>query len=96
MKDIVEDVYYSMLGELREEYSLPWVPNLAYSGGEFDRLYSQMLAGCQRICQRLGREEDEDVEAVRCACEQMQQLLCRQMFACGASYALMKSNGPVG
>lgn len=93
--EIFENVYDSAMGNLVEEARLPWVPDITYTGSPFDRAYAEMLAACQRLCERLGKEEDEDVERIRCAYEQMQELLCRQMFISGAAYASMKNNSPV-
>lgn len=95
MRDVFEEVYDSMLGQLVEECSLPWVNNIAYQGSEYEMDYSQMLEACQRLYDRLGvQDTDADVESIRCAYESMQKTVCRQMFANGAAYAyIRKGNG---
>lgn len=93
--DLYYDVYESMIGARIEGYELPWVPNLSYPDSPFDKAYGDMLEACERICRRLGTEEDGDVEEIRNAYEEMQHLLCRQMFACGMTYANMRKNRPV-
>ena len=93
--DTFEAVYDSVLGNLVEECRLSWVPDITYAGGHFDRAYGEMISACWRVCERLGKEEDPDVEQIRNAYEEMQKLLCRQMFISGAAYASMKNNSPV-
>ena len=92
MNDIFEQVYDSLQGLLVEEAALSWVPNICYPGSAYDQAYQEMYRACQRLSDRLGVAEDEDIESIRQAYETMQALLCRQMFAAGAAYANMKNS----
>ena len=90
MNDIFEQVNETMLGELVEDAALPWVPNICYPGSAYERAYDEMYRACQRLADRLGVEDDEDIESIRQAYETMQNIICRQMFAAGAAYANMR------
>lgn len=80
---MVEDVYYSLQGELCEP--LPNVENAFAIGSVCDRCYSEMLKAYERICDRLGvQDEDKDVEVIITSLRTITEELCYRMFAYGA------------
>ncbi len=78
-----QTIYEAMLGELVEPIS--GIPN-AFAPGEpcalwYDEIYE---ARC-RLCQRLGVEEDSDVERILDRFFQINRELCLRMYACDAT-----------
>ena len=80
-----EDVYYTLLGELEENYALPVVENAYAPGGECDHLYIEIRNACQSLCNRLGvPDEDADVELILSNFLSIQRILCEKIM----NYAL--------
>ena len=62
---IPENIYDTLTGSLKEEYSIPGVENAFESGSLCDRLYEQVYQANIRLCDRLGQiDEDPDVEII--------------------------------
>ena len=87
-KDFYQKVYDSMLADMYKEYRLPWVPNFCDPDSPYAKAYGEMLEASWRICERLGKDgEDDDVDCMRNAYEEMQKLIAWQMFVSGSVYA---------
>ena len=87
-KDFYQKVYDSMLADMYKEYRLPWVPNFCDPDSPYAKAYGEMLEASWRICERLGKDgEDDDVDCMRNAYEEMQKLIAWQMFVSGIVYA---------
>lgn len=85
--EIVDNVYYSLLGEQIPEAALPWVENAFAKGSSCDLAYQEMLAAYERLRKRLGvEEEDEDTEIIIGSMLEIQRLLCLKMFELGCKY----------
>lgn len=79
-----EDVYYTLLGELTEDFALPAIENAYTPGGECDQLYTQIHHACQNLCDRLGvGGEDADVELILGNFLSIQRILCEKMYHYG-------------
>ena len=86
-KDFVEDVYYSVVGELSEEYRVPGVDNVFERGMRCDILYEDMLAAYERLRDRLGVEDaDDDVEIIISALMDIGKETAMAMYRCGAKF----------
>ena len=86
-----EQIYESMTCHVSEEYRMPGVTN-AFSENVFCmEKYRQMRDAYDRLCDRLGVEdEDEDIECIiRCYME-IQRELCKQMFFYGQQAGFTK------
>ena len=85
-ENLVDDVYATLIGVAGEAYQVPGVEN-AFAPGEYcDRRYADMTAHRQRLWERLGSEDDEDIEQILCAMESIQAELCRKMFEYGLRF----------
>lgn len=78
----VEKVYLSMLGELLEP--VPGVENAFVPGQLCEVLYQQVYDANRRLCQRLGVEEDADVECIVDCFFEITRELCLRMYRMGA------------
>ena len=89
---LAEHVYDCLLGQFVSEKALDWVENIYTDGSEYDRNYSAVLDAYERLCQRLGAdEEDRDVEVIINAMLANEQIVALKMFELGMYYA--KTNG---
>ncbi len=71
-----EDIYYSLLVEMRTPHAVP--------GGECDRLYNEAMDAYERLCARLNKPgEDPDVEVVINNLLSIQRILCEKTFHYG-------------
>ena len=97
-KDFYQKVYDSMLADMYKEYRLEWVPDFCDPESPYSKAYGEMLEASWRICERFGKDgEDVDVECMRKAYEQMQNLVAWQMFISGIVYADIRNKEcPVG
>ena len=83
--DIVEQVYLSLTGELVDP--IRYVPNAFEQGSYCAERYQEMLDAYERLRERLGvTDEDEDVEIMISAFEDIQQKLCLRMYHYGARF----------
>lgn len=89
MSERIENIYMTMSGQLVEEHCFPGVEN-AFARGEFCMIrYSQMLDAYQRLCKRLGTEdEDADVEVIIHSLMNIEKELCFRMYYYGAKFGL--------
>lgn len=95
-KEFYKEVHDSLLMGFFEEYRLSWVPDFTDPNCPYSKAYGEMLDASWRICERLGKDgEDEDVECMRNAYEKMQDLVAWQMFSCGVVYGMLRQNSPV-
>ncbi len=77
--DLYDEIYYSLIGELTEA-ALPWVPNAFVPGGECDAAYHRLIGARNRILQKLGSDEDADLEQMLTEMDTIQRSLCRQVM----------------
>ena len=85
-QEMIDDIYATMTGTMEKAYCVPGVENAFAPGSFCDACYTQMSNCRQRIWDRLGDEDDEDVERMICAMEAIQQELCRRMFEYGIRF----------
>ena len=85
--DIIDEVYYTLLGQLIPEAALPWVENAFAPGSDCDIHITKIYEARNRLQERLhAAEEDPDLECILDASVSIQHILCRMMFLCGAQY----------
>ena len=77
------DVYESLCGVVGSEFRLPWVENAFRPGARCDRRYAEVYNAAERLNDRLGTQEDPDVETIINALLDIQQELCLAMFRYG-------------
>ena len=79
-----ENVYLTLTGELLEEYVIPGVHNAFAQGSRCDELYRQIYEANMRLCERLGKTDDDaDVELIINNFLEMNQILCLEMYRYG-------------
>lgn len=83
---MVEKVYYTLLGQMVDG-AVRGVENAFADGRPCMQRYGNMLDAYERLCERLGvNEEDEDVEIIINALLDNQQELCYLMYRHGAEF----------
>lgn len=89
--ELWEQVYESLTCHVLEEYRMIGVED-AFSENAFCmQQYKQMRVAYDRLCSRLGVEdEDEDVECIIHCYMEIQRELCRQMFFYGQKAGFTK------
>ena len=87
----IDDVYATLIGV--QEEGVPGVENAFAPGAYCARRYEDMTAHRQRLWERLGCEDDEDIEQILCAMESIQAELCRKMFEYGMKLGKGIENG---
>jgi len=81
-----EAIYDSLQGNL--VIPVPGGENAFAPGSQCERDYAGILEAYGRLCQRLGKkEEDPDVEIIINNFLSIQKTLCIKMFACGVKFA---------
>ena len=80
---IAQKVYDSLWGQMEEEYRLPWVENAAVAGSPGMDLYSRALETAWKVSERLGAEEDPQVDQIIHNLLELQRVLCLKMFDYG-------------
>ena len=84
MRYTQEDIYMTLTGNMQDRYRVPGVEDAFAPGSPCDVLYDQAMDAYERLCQRLGVEdEDADVEIILNNLLQIQDILCQKMFAYG-------------
>jgi hypothetical protein len=79
-----EDIYYTLCGEVCEEYAVPGIENVYAEGAVCDVRYSEMSEAYERLRHRLGViDEDEDVEIIINNLMDIQRILCERMYHYG-------------
>jgi len=80
--DYIDEIYYTLLGEMLPEYAVAGVEN-AFSEGSPCSCAQETLDGClDRLRCRLGAE-NLDLEALTDGFLTIQRILCRKMFLYG-------------
>ena len=79
-----ENIYDTMSGLLLESYAVPEIENLFLEGGYCDREYDRMRSAYERLCRRLGeQDEDEGLNIMVDALENIQKVMCKAMYELG-------------
>jgi len=81
--DIAKDVYDSLLGDLIPEYAVPWVVPIFSPGNLCFESYAEMHRAYERLSERLGVEEDPDVEIIINSLLTFSEELSLKMFEYG-------------
>ena len=79
----VTHIYESMLGERVNPH--PEIPNAFADGEKCARLYDEIYTAVQRLSDRLGVEEDPDVEIILDNFWEIDRELCQRMYRYGRS-----------
>lgn len=84
---LVEQVYYSAIGMAVEESRVPSVIDQYGPQGKCHGLYNQMRDAYERVCARLGvDEEDSDLDQIVDLMEDISKEVAFEMFRCGAMF----------
>ncbi len=79
--DLYDEIYFTMLGQMEPTSALQWVPN-AFAPNELcAKEYERMIQARDRLLDRLGVDDDEDVEIILNALSVIQYFLCRQIMS---------------
>lgn len=82
----LEDIYNTLLGYMQPGYCVPGIRNAFASGTVCSRWQREFYRSKLRIEQRLGVDEDEDLDEMRTALEAIQRELCYRMFEYGFQF----------
>ena len=91
---IAQEVYDSLWGQVGEEYRLPWVEDAAAAGSPCMDLYSRAIESAWKVSERLGAEEDPQVDQIIHDLLELQRMLCLKMFAYGRVWERSREAGP--
>ena len=87
----IENVYLTLTGHYTKNGGVPGVENAFAPGSFCMEQYMQMHAAYERLCERLGVEdEDEDVEIIIRAFMYMEREVSMKMYRYGAKFESMK------
>ena len=87
MREEFVDIVYDLLSGTRiRQPGDPEIENLFEIGRECEQLYSQVYDANLRLCQRLGVEEDADVETIINALLRICALTGKRMYHYGAEF----------
>ncbi len=82
--ELYDDIYDSLIGELTEDTALSWVPNAFAPGSDCDRAHSRLLQARDRVLEKLGKDDDPNVEQMLDEMHIIQYALCHQILnLCG-------------
>ena len=87
---LLDNIYHSLQGSLIPAAAVPWVPNLFLPGSYCEQEYASMRKAYERVCLRLGidpDDEDDDLNCMVTAMENIQEVYCKEMFRLGMEYA---------
>ncbi|MBE6947917.1 MAG: hypothetical protein E7454_06700 [Ruminococcaceae bacterium] len=87
---MIDRIYELLTGECAPTANDPIVENMFAEGRTCDELYSNVYEANLRLCERLGVQEDADVELIIDAMMRISKLLGRKMFSYGAKYAAVE------
>lgn len=77
-------IYESMMGNLVKP--IRGIENAFASGTHCEQLYDEIYMANRRICERLGVEEDTDVELIVSNFLELNRELCIRMFGYGTRF----------
>lgn len=84
----VEQVYYTLCGELLECSQVPGVENAFEEGKPCDLWYSELIDTCHKIRELLGDVNcDSEIDKILHCQLSIQQELCKKMYEYGALFA---------
>ena len=84
----IQDIYFTLIGVMKEEFRVPGVENLFAEGSDCFCWYGEMLDAYAHLCDRLGVEdEDEDVETIISSLMCIEREVGRKMFVYGMKFA---------
>ena len=92
-KKLELDIYFTLLGQYSPADAVPGVPTVYGPDSACTRAYDRMHQYRERIWQRLGSPEDEDLEHLIGCLEDIQRELCIQMFRQGQRFPV-EEEGP--
>ena len=82
--DTIDEIYFSLLGQLEPEAAMPWVENAFTAGSECESHLIKIYDARNRLLERLHVEEDdEDLECIMDSFLSIQYTLCRKMYFYG-------------
>lgn len=88
MREEFADIVYDLLSGTRiQQPGDPEIENLFEIGRECEQLYTQVYDANLHLCQRLGVEEDTDVETIINALLRIGKLTGKRMYYYGAEFA---------
>lgn len=89
-KELLDSIYLSAQGLLVPDAAVPWVANMFTPGSYCESEYAGMRDAYERLCIRLGvdvDDEDDDLNRMVESLENIQEVLCKEMFKLGTAYA---------
>lgn len=93
--DHIEDVYYTLLGQMVKGYEVEGVENAFAPGSRCEQLYAQVFHANQRISARLkAYDEDPDVTIIINNLLDIEFILCYKMYLLGAKMGLPADGMP--
>ena len=83
---VASTIYDLLMGEQLPVEGLPTVENMFAAGRTCEELYNDVYEANLRLCERLGVQEDPDVELIVNSLLRISRLLGLKMFQYGVKY----------
>jgi hypothetical protein len=83
---LIDKIYDLLTGECSPTANDPVVENMFAEGRTCEELYNDVYEANLRLCERLGVQEDEDIELIVTSLLRISKLLGKKMFQYGAKY----------
>lgn len=87
-KEFASAVYYTLHGNPLDYPEVPNVENLFAENKPCFKHYEAMHQAHIRLLDRLGVDEDPDIETIICALMDIEQIIAEEMFFCGVHFGL--------
>ncbi len=78
--DFYDEIYATLIGDMQEEYALPWVPNALAPGSYCEESLTRLMDARDRLAERLGVDVDPDLEIMMDEMVAIQSTLCRMVM----------------
>ena len=86
MEKFADDVFDTMMGFLIPAARVPGVENLFEQGSCAQETYREIYDACQRLCARLGVNEDPDCEIIQNNLLELERIIGTAMFKKGYEF----------
>ncbi len=78
--DHLDEIYYTLIGELEPSQALSRVPNAFAPGSDCDKAYERLVAARNRVLDKLQTQDDDDLNQMLAGAATIQRALCRMLI----------------
>lgn len=78
--DNLDEIYYTLIGELAPSEELFWVSNAFAPGSDCDKAYDRLVNARNRVLTKLQAPDDDDLNQMLTEMATIQRALCRHLL----------------